>query len=69
MKKLIFILIALIVIIGAVVAIFLYYNRPDLIIENITVRPPGILDVSIKNIGKQDAVGRIYLCLVDYLYY
>ncbi|MFA6076485.1 MAG: hypothetical protein WC735_00210 [Candidatus Paceibacterota bacterium] len=65
MKRTLFVSLTVIIILGLGLIIFFHYNKPDLIIENIVTKPPGILDVSIKNIGRQDVVGRVYLCLID----
>jgi hypothetical protein len=67
------IIIALIVVAGFI--IYIHFNKPDLIIENIVTKPPGVLDVTIKNTGWKDVTikntgwkdvtGKVYLCLID----
>jgi hypothetical protein len=48
--------------------VYLYKNQkpslPDLVIENVTLVPNG-MTVTIKNIGKKDTIGPIYLCTTD----
>jgi hypothetical protein len=45
--------------------VYLYKDqKPDLIIQNVSFLPYG-MTVTIKNIGKKDAVGKIYLCTAD----
>jgi hypothetical protein len=65
MKRMLFISLIVIIIFGLGLVAFSNYNKPDLIIENIVTKPSGILDISIKNIGKKDAIGKVYLCLID----
>jgi hypothetical protein len=64
MKKIIiWILIILCVV---VISVFLYFSlqKPDLIIEKVSLLPNS-MTITIRNIGKKDAVGKIYICATD----
>lgn len=50
---------------GAIsVLVYMLIRKPDLIIEKVSLLPSG-MSVTIKNVGKKDAIGKIYLCIAD----